>query len=135
VADNQKAYLLDTHTFLWALKSPSRLGKRARLLIADKSNRLFLSAISAFEVTNKHRFGKLDPSYESVVENYTTYAKRLGAEDLPLSIAHTYLAGQMDWEHRDPFDRFIVAQASLENLTIITDDTYIKKHPWVDTIW
>jgi len=135
VLGDHKGYLLDTHTFLWALKRPERLGILARRLIEDPGMRLYLSSISAFEVANKHRLGKLDISYACVIENYTRYAQQLGVEDLPLTLAHTYLAGTMEWEHRDPFDRFIVAQASLENLAIITDDVQIKNHTWVDTIW
>jgi len=130
-----KGYLLDTHAFLWALKNPKRLGELARRIIENADTRLYLSSISAFEIMNKQRVGKLDPSYESVVENYTQYARRLGVDDLPLTLAHTYLAGSMGWEHKDPFDRLIVAQASLENLAIITDDAQIQVHPWIDTIW
>ena len=132
---DHRGYLLDTHTFLWAVKRPERLGKLARSLIEDPDTRLYLSSISAIEAANKHRLGKLDASYTSVIENYTQYAQQLGAEDLPLTLAHAYLAGTLEWGHRDPFDRFIVAQASLENLAIITDDAQIKSHSWVDTIW
>jgi len=134
-AGNHKGYLLDTHTFLWALKNPKRLGELARQILENADTCLYLSSISAFEVMNKQRVGKLDPTYESVVENYTQYARRLGVDDLPLTLAHTYLAGNMEWEHKDPFDRLIVAQASLENLAIITDDAQIQAHPWVDTVW
>jgi PIN domain nuclease of toxin-antitoxin system len=93
-----------------------------------------LSSISAYEVTNKYRIGKLD-EYEFVVENYTEVARRLGVIELPVSTAHNYLAGSMDWSHRDPFDRILLAQAALENLVIITNDAQIKAHNWVQTVW
>ena len=54
---------------------------------------------------------------------------------LPLQLAHTHLAGSMEWAHRDPFDRLLVAQASLENLAIITNDAQIQAHPWIDAVW
>jgi len=132
---DHRGYLLDTHTFLWALKNPGRLGKKAQLVLEDTNSHLYLSSISAFEVAQKQRLGKLDETYKSVVENYVHYAKQLGAEDLPIALGHSYLAGNMTWEHRDPFDRLLVAQASLESLAIITDDAQIKIHPWIEAIW
>jgi len=133
--NSYRGYLMDTHTFLWAVKNPRRLGVSALAIIENPDTRLFLSSISAFEVAYKQQTNKLDPTYENVVKNYTQYARLLGAEDLPLALAHTFLAGSMEWDHKDPFDRFIVAQASLENLAIITNDVQIQAHPWVDVIW
>ncbi|MDR2715111.1 MAG: type II toxin-antitoxin system VapC family toxin [Coriobacteriales bacterium] len=132
---DHRGYLLDTHTFFWATKNPERLGNLARQIIENPQARLYLSSISAFEAANKQRLGKLDASYGFIVENYTHVARQLGVEELPLTLAHTYLAGTMEWEHRDPFDRFLVAQASLENLALISDDAQIKEHFWVDVIW
>jgi len=131
----QRGFLLDTHTFLWAAKCPERLGGQARGILEDIESRLYLSSISAFEIANKFRIGKLDPTYESVLEGYTSFVRQLGIEDLPLTCAHAYLAGTMEWDHRDPFDRFIVAQASLENLVIISNDAQMQAHPWVDVVW
>jgi PIN domain nuclease of toxin-antitoxin system len=127
-------YLLDTSAFLRAGQVPDKLGKRARTIIEQPDLPLYLSSISAYEVTNKHRLGKLG-GFELLVENYTEVARRLGTIDLPVSLAHTYLAGSMDWQHRDPFDRILVAQAALENLTIITNDAQLQNHPWIETVW
>jgi len=132
---DHRGYLLDTHAFYWAAKSPDRLGKLSRLLIEDPETRLYLSSVSAYEATFKQQIGKLSPLFGYIVTNYTQVLRQLGVEDLPLTLAHGYLAGSMEWAHRDPFDRFIVAQASLENLVIITNDVKIQSHPWVDTIW
>jgi len=128
-------YLLDTHSFLWAAKCPERLGEQALSLIQDMNTRLYLSSISAFEIANKHRIGKLDPTYGSILDNYAFIAKKLDAKDLPLSLEHTLLAGAMEWEHRDPFDCLIVAQASLEKLVIITNDTKMQDCLLANTIW
>ena len=130
-----RRYLLDSHTFLWAVKNPLRLGWTAASIIEDTEAELFLSSISAYEVVYKQRVGKLDATYQNVVENYVHYAHRLGVKDLPLTLAHTYLAGSMEWQHKDPFDRFLVAQASLENLVIVTNDEMIRAHQWVETVW
>jgi PIN domain nuclease of toxin-antitoxin system len=135
VFGDHKGYLLDTHTFLWAARDTPRLGRLARAALEDVDKPLFLSSMSAYEVTHKYRIGKLEPLYEFVVENYTEIARRLGVIELPVSTAHSYLAGSMDWTHRDPFDRILLAQAALENLVIITDDAQIKAHNWVETVW
>jgi PIN domain nuclease of toxin-antitoxin system len=83
----------------------------------------------------KHNLRKLDVSYTFVVENYTEVARKLGTIDLPVTLAHAYQAGAMEWPHRDPFDRILAAQAALENLVLITDDAALKNHPWVETLW
>ena len=129
-----KGYLLDTHTFLWAVHEPERLGKQALRIMEDITSKLYLSAISAYEVTNKYRNGKLN-EYRFVVENYTEVMRKLGAIELPVTLAHTYQAGHMDWEHRDPFDRILASQAALENLVLITHDEALQTHPWFDTVW
>jgi len=129
-----KSYLLDTHTFLWAAHEPERLGKEARRILEDITSQLYLSAVSAYEVTNKYRNGKLD-EYRFVVDNYTEVARKLGTTELPVTLAHAYQAGQMQWEYRDPFDRILAAQAALENLTLITHGAAFQNHPWFETIW
>ncbi|MDR2196708.1 MAG: type II toxin-antitoxin system VapC family toxin [Coriobacteriales bacterium] len=131
---DQRGYLLDTHTFLWAVQEPARLGRLSRQVIESSETTLYLSAISAYEVSYKHRLGKLQ-DYAFVVENYAEVMRRLSVVDLPIALAHSYQAGTMEWEHRDPFDRLLVAQAALENLTLITDDERIRSHPWVTTVW
>ena len=133
--DDHEGYLLDTHTFLWAVKCPKRLSKDARTIIENPDVSLYLSSISAFEIMNKWHIGKLDATYENVVKSYVRFAQCLGVKDLPIALDHAYLAGNMEWDHRDPFDRLLVAQASLENLTIITNDAQMQAHPWVDTVW
>jgi PIN domain nuclease of toxin-antitoxin system len=135
VFGGQRGYLLDTHTFLWAARNPKRLGKTARAVLEGLDQQLYLSSFSAYEITQKHRLGKLDPSYGFIVENYTEVVRKLGVIDLPVTLAHAYQAGQMGWPHRDPFDRIITAQAALENLVLITNDAALSSHPWIETIW
>ena len=117
------------------MKRPSRLGNLTRAVLEDHGATLYLSSINAYEATIKQRLGRLDSSYDSVIAIYPKLVKQLGALDLPVSLAHTFLAGSMDWDHPDPFDRLLVAQASLENLVVITDDSLVKGHPWIDTVW
>ncbi|MDR2108816.1 MAG: type II toxin-antitoxin system VapC family toxin [Coriobacteriales bacterium] len=130
----QRDYLLDTHSFLWAAQDPDRLGRLSREIIESSDTRLYLSAISAYETSYKYRAGKLK-DYAFVVENYAEVMRRLSVIDLPVTALHSHQAGIMEWEHRDPFDRLLVAQAAAENLVLITDDEKIRAHPWVATIW
>jgi PIN domain nuclease of toxin-antitoxin system len=127
-------YLLDTHSFLWAIKEPHRLGSAARAVIEDPDTRLYLSSASAYELTYKSYLGKL-PDYSFVVDNYVGFAHELGVIDLPITLGHAYQAGSMSWEHRDPFDRILAAQAALENLAFITNDSVFASLGWHDLVW
>ncbi|MCL2483591.1 MAG: type II toxin-antitoxin system VapC family toxin [Propionibacteriaceae bacterium] len=126
--------LLDTHAFLWAAQEPSKLSLAAREAIEDLENRLYVSSISAFEIMTKHRLGKL-PGFDPVIASYDTIMKRLQATDLPVSTAHAAFAGRFDWAHRDPFDRILAAQATLEDLQLVTVDHAFVDLPWVNTLW
>jgi PIN domain nuclease of toxin-antitoxin system len=132
--ESVKKYLLDTHTFLWAVQEEKLLSGNARRIIENRDNDLFLSSISAFEIANKYRIGKL-PDYEYVVDNYPYIVLKLEAQELQVSTAHAFFAAKFEWKHRDPFDRILVSQASLENMPIITNDAAISSLDWIETIW
>jgi len=78
--------------------------------------------------------GKL-PDYKYVAENYFEIFNELGANELPITMKHTYLAGEFKWTHRDPFDRLLAAQAATENLTLITNDSVFAELSWVKVLW
>jgi PIN domain nuclease of toxin-antitoxin system len=128
------AYLLDTHAFLWAVQEDWKLGNGAREAIENIESKLFVSAVSAFEIANKYRLGKL-PDYQYVTENCLDLIRKLGANELPISAQHAYFAAKFDWEHRDPFDRLLAAKASSENLVLITSDSVFDSLSWVATLW
>ncbi len=127
-------YLLDTHTLLWALTDPASLGDRAAAVITDADQTLFTSAASAWEIATKRRLGRL-PHADAVVAGYAGHLRRLGAEPLPISDEHALLAGSLDWEHRDPFDRMLAAQAMVESLTLLSRDPAFSDMPGVRTLW
>jgi PIN domain nuclease of toxin-antitoxin system len=127
-------YLLDTHALLWAVQEDHKLGLSARAVIEQMENKLFVSAISAFEIGNKHRLGKL-PGYTHVVENYHEIVRKLGAAELPVCAAHAYYAAKLEWAHRDPFDRILAAQAAQESLILITCDTAFSELLWLPLLW
>jgi len=127
-------YLLDTHTLLWAVQKDVKLSKAVKKVIDDINARKFVSAVSAYEIMNKHRLDKL-LEYEYVAENYFDVLRRFGADELPISTQHAHYAGKFEWSHRDPFDRVLAAQAFTENLTLITNDPAFESLPWVKTLW
>jgi len=113
--------LLDTHAFLWWLDGDRRLSLKARRLIADETNAVFISAASAWEITTKSRLGKL-PGAQDVAADVIGCVARQGFVPLDISLLHAQRAGALGGEHRDPFDRMLIAQAQLEDVAIISDD-------------
>jgi len=128
------SYLLDTHALLWALTEPARLGQRAREVIADPESRLVVSAASAWEIATKHRLGKL-PQADVLLGAFSKHLDRLGVTRLPVTEDHALLAGRLEWEHRDPFDRMLAAQTMLESLALITGDPSFDGCRGVPTLW
>jgi len=127
-------YLLDTHTFLWAVRGSPKLSDTAAKIIEDMNVEIYLSAVSAYEIKNKHRIGKLR-EFDDIAKNYFNFVKTLDVLPLPISDEHAHFAGEFEWEHRDPFDRLLAAQAKIENMTLITNDPAFKELPWVSIYW
>ncbi|MFZ5648401.1 MAG: type II toxin-antitoxin system VapC family toxin [Bacillota bacterium] len=125
--------LLDTHTFLWWITDDSRLSSRVREIIGDGENKLFLSAASGWEMAIKAGIGKLELPGD--LESFISEQLAVNAiESLPVQMIHALHVHALPDFHRDPFDRFLVAQARLENLPILTADPEIGRYP-VETIW
>lgn len=125
--------LLDTHVLLWLAADDRRAGKRVRSVLGDASER-YVSAASAFEIATKSRLGKL-PGGRSVLDGWARLLRNLQATELPLSVPHMARAGGLEWKHRDPFDRMLVAQAQLDGLTLLTDDAAIRDFADVRSSW
>ena len=125
--------LLDTHTFLWRAVGSLRLSATATLAIDDRANEVFVSAASAWEVATKTRLGKL-PEGESILLRFTATIIDLCAQPLPMSVEHALVAGSLNVEHRDPFDRMLAAQAATEGAVLVTADPAFRTFP-VTTLW
>lgn len=123
--------LLDTHVLVWAAADDPQLSGRAALIV--EADRRFVSAASAYEIAYKTRLGRL-PGGRSMIDGWPRLLGQLQAEELPLSVAHMRRAGELDWAHRDPFDRMLVAQAQLEGLAVITDDRAMRAFSDVRTV-
>ena len=127
-------YLLDTHTFLWAVRGSPNLSDTAARIIEDVNLQVFVSSVSAYEIMNKHRIGKL-PEFDDVAKDYFNFIKRLEVDSLPVNEQHAHFAGKFEWLHRDPFDRLLAAQAVTDNLTLLTNDPVFQELSWVNVLW
>ena len=114
--------LLDTHALLWWLDGDRRLSRRARTAIGNPDNAVFVSAASAWELATKARLGKL-PGALDVATDVGGCLARQGFDDLPITVLHAQRAGSLPIDHRDPFDRMLIAQAQIEDLPIVTNET------------
>jgi PIN domain nuclease of toxin-antitoxin system len=125
--------LLDTHTVLWWLTENPSLPASARRLIANKNNEVLVSAASAWEIATKVRLGKL-PMAIDLAHDFTAYLERERFDTLAVSAEHGIRAGLLPGQHKDPFDRMLIAQALAENLAIASNDVvfdgYGVKRAW-----
>ena len=125
--------LLDTCTALWiALDSPE-LSKRARALFEDPDNAVFLSVVSAWEISVKFSLGRL-PLPEAPDTWIPRLRERGRIESLPLEERAALQLARLPALHRDPFDRMLICQAIVEGMTIVTPDGDIRRYP-VPTTW
>jgi PIN domain nuclease of toxin-antitoxin system len=122
-------YLLDTHVFLWMLSDPGRLNAEAKEAICHPNHSVFVSAVSAVEISIKKRLGKLvaPDSLEQEIESR-------GLQHLPLTFRHGMILETLPNHHLDPFDRMLVAQALCENLIVVSHDKKLEPYP-VRMVW
>jgi PIN domain nuclease of toxin-antitoxin system len=114
--------LLDTHALLWWLDGDKALSSNARKAIADETSDVLVSAVSAWEIATKHRLGKL-PGAALVASDVDACIADQGFLELPIRLAHGQAAGALPGPHRDPFDRMLIAQAALEQLVLVSNET------------
>jgi PIN domain nuclease of toxin-antitoxin system len=113
--------LLDTHALLWWLDGDRRLSLKARRAIASQSNSIFVSAVSAWEITTKARLGKL-PGATDVAADVAACVANQGFQPLDITMMHAQRAGRLPGVHRDPFDRMLIAQSQIEDIALVSDD-------------
>ena len=125
-------YFLDTHALIWFLNGDDKLSKKSKQLIESQTNLKFISIATIWEIAIKISLGKF--KFEKGFGDFINLINENGFEIIPISIEHALKVSTLEFIHRDPFDRLIIAQSITENLTIITKDEYIKKYN-VKTIW
>lgn len=125
--------LIDTHTFLWWNTDDPQLSVRAKEIIADGNNEVFLSAASVWEIAIKTAKGRLilpepPPLYIS------NRMKLYRIQPLPIQISHAVHVYELPPYHSDPFDRLLIAQSQIESLPLVTRDEDIQRYE-LETIW
>jgi len=113
--------LLDTHALLWWLDGDTHLSAPAQDAIGDETNTVWISAASAWEIATKVRIGKL-PGACYVADHFGRILDEQSFRALPITVEHALRAGSMPGEHRDPFDRLLIAQTQAEGLTLISNE-------------
>lgn len=122
--------LLDTNVVVWLL-----LGDRgsvtdaAQEALEDESNAVSVSAVSVWEIAIKRSLGKL-----VIEDGWTRALGRLGFDPMPITAFHAEGVGKLPWHHRDPFDRMLIAQASLEAHALVSADPRLVAYG-VDVVW
>jgi PIN domain nuclease of toxin-antitoxin system len=121
--------LLDTHAALWFVGADPRLSEGALAHLRDASNRVLISAVVVWEVAVKRLLGQLDAP-----EKYLSLLLGAGAQALAVSIDHAVAVEGLPWHHRDPFDRMLVVQASVEGAAIVSRDEALRAYG-VSVVW
>jgi PIN domain nuclease of toxin-antitoxin system len=116
------------------LLDPHRIPPATLVRIRAAGTALLVSPASAWEIGTKFRLGKLDGA-QAVVHGLSDHLARLRAEELPITSQHALMAGMLNWDHRDPFDRMIAAQCMVESIPLVTADRALSELPGVHAIW
>lgn len=124
---------LDTHALIWWLAGDDALNPRARTAIAEPDNTIAVSAASAMEVATKFRIGKLLGA-AILAQDFEAIVAGQGFIELPISLHHARMAGEMNIPHKDPFDRLLIAQAQAEDMMLVSNealfDGFAVKRLW-----
>ena len=125
--------LLDSHAFIWWASDPDRLPTGVLSAIADESNDILVSAVTAWEITTKFHLGRL-PTVEKIVEDIVHAIALEGFRELPLTVAEAAQAGALRGPNRDPFDRMLIAQALAGDLTLVSNEAVFDSYG-VSRLW
>ena len=115
--------LLDTHILLWWLGDPLQLDEKELRLLKDPRNTIYVSSVSAWEISIKKALGKL-----KAPDNLEEAIRASDFQVLPMTIAHATGFEKLPNYHDDPFDRMLISQALCEGLTFLTHDQRIKQY-------
>ena len=126
--------LLDTHAFIWLASDRSLLPAGLLELIADESEGLFVSSITATEVGLLSKSGKINtygPCKDFIFKNLRLFE----IHEIPVDVEIALASTQLPAIHRDPFDRIIIATAQKHGMAILTKDRTIPTYPKVKVVW
>ena len=117
---------LDTHALLWFLQDDPQLPEEVGIEITNVENSCYVSIASLWEIAIKINLGKLTIKFPFV--KFTSYLADNDIEVLQIGFDHLIQVATLDLHHRDPFDRIIIAQGLVENLTIVTRDEHFPSY-------
>ena len=114
------SYLLDTHIVIWAMVGSGKLSEKACSILQNPDNTFYVSSASIWEVSIKH---SVKPEEMPVTaEQMIRFCRNSGIAELPVRFVHAQKVSMLPFYHNDPFDRMLIAQASEENLFLISHD-------------
>jgi PIN domain nuclease of toxin-antitoxin system len=119
--------LLDTHLLLWAAGEPKRFSASARALINDTGNELLFSPASLWEIAIKRGLGRRD--FQADPRLLRRGLLDNGYSELPIGSDHVIAIEDLPPIHKDPFDRVLVAQATVEGIALLTIDPLVARYP------
>lgn len=119
--------LLDSHTFLWWNNEPEKLSARVLGMCKDPENMLLISVASIWELQIKFQLGKL--RLHTSLAEIIRQEQENGIEILPVEPAHIFALDSLPDHHKDPFDRLLIAQAIVEEATLLSADPLIAQYP------
>lgn len=125
--------LFDTHAFIWWAEEPTKLSPQVFAACKDRSNQLLLSIASIWEIQIKHQLGKLNLKL-SLFNLIQEQQQRNNIEILLVDLPHILELEQLPLHHRDPFDRLLIAQARIEGMTLLSNDSTIAQYA-VQRLW
>jgi PIN domain nuclease of toxin-antitoxin system len=113
--------LLDTHALIWWRSDSDKLTRTAFAALTDPTAEVYVSAASAWEMATKFRLGKL-PLAQRLLDGFVPGLATARFLPLAISVEHGLLAGSLTGQHKDPFDRMLIAQALEEDLTLVSNE-------------
>lgn len=119
--------LIDTHILLWAAGQPAKLSRFTRDLLNNTANTLLFSAASIWEITIKRDLNRKDFKVEPRVLRRGLIDN--GYEELEITGEHAMAISHLPLLHKDPFDRMLIAQATVEGATLVTADDNVAMYP------
>ncbi len=127
--------LLDTHAFLWWINPHERLSARTRDILANGTHEIFVSAVTPWEVAIKATIGRFNIA-EPLGPFFARALSANGFRMLPIDLTHAVAVRDLPLraDHRDPFDRMLVAQAKVENLAVVSADRHFDAYG-VERVW
>lgn len=125
--------LLDTHTFIWWDIAPTQLSSHVLALCQDPKNQLLLSVVSVWEMEIKWQLGKLR-LHKPLADIIADQQRTNGVEILSMVLSHALALEMLPLHHKDPFDRLLIAQATVEDVSLVSRDSVFSAYPIV-VVW